>query len=88
MAADPENQTVVVDGHPVKLTNLSKVLYPATGTTKADVIGYYAGVADVMLPLLRQRPATRKRWPDGVGTPTTRVRSSSTRTWPTAPRTG
>ena len=68
MPADPENQTVVVDSHPVKLTNLSKVLYPQTGTSKADVIGYYAGVAEVMLPLLRQRAATRKRWPDGVGT--------------------
>jgi bifunctional non-homologous end joining protein LigD len=65
--ADEETQTVVVDGHPIKLTNLSKVLYPASGTTKADVIGYYAAVADVMLPHLRQRPATRKRWPDGVG---------------------
>ncbi len=60
-------QTVVVDGHTIKLTNLGKVLYPATGTTKADVISYYASVADVMLPHLRQRPATRKRWPDGVG---------------------
>ncbi len=67
MAAAEVAQTVVVDGHSIKLTNLSKVLYPATGTTKADVISYYASVAEVMLPHLRQRPATRKRWPDGVG---------------------
>jgi bifunctional non-homologous end joining protein LigD len=66
MAAEV-TQTVVVDGHSIKLTNLGKVLYPATGTTKADVISYYASVAEVMLPHLRQRPATRKRWPDGVG---------------------
>ncbi len=67
MAAAEQAQTVVVDGHSIKLTNLGKVLYPAAGTTKADVISYYASVADVMLPHLRQRPATRKRWPDGVG---------------------
>ncbi|GAA3633838.1 ATP-dependent DNA ligase [Microlunatus ginsengisoli] len=74
MAADADNQAVVVDGHTIKLTNLSKVLYPGSstgsgGTTKADVISYYASVAAVMLPHLWQRPATRKRWPDGVGTP-------------------
>src|SRR5690242_3664412 len=69
MAATEESQTVTVDGHSIKLTNLSKVLYPETGTTKGEVIGYYASVAEVMLPHLRQRPATRKRWPDGVGTP-------------------
>ncbi|HET9648740.1 MAG TPA: ATP-dependent DNA ligase [Microlunatus sp.] len=66
MAAE-ESQTVVVDGRTVKLTNLGKVLYPATGTTKADVISYYVSVAEVMLPHLRHRPCTRKRWPDGVG---------------------
>ncbi|MDQ7993030.1 MAG: ATP-dependent DNA ligase, partial [Propionicimonas sp.] len=60
-------ETVVVDGRHLKLTNLDKVLYPATGTTKAEVIAYYAEVAGVLLPLLRQRPVTRKRWPDGVG---------------------
>ena len=43
------------------------MLYPATQTTKADVLAYYAQVAGVMLPHLRDRPATRKRWPDGMG---------------------
>ena len=62
------NQTVTIDGQAIKLTNLDKVLYPETGTTKADVIGYYAGVAEVMLPHLFERPVTRKRWPNGVGT--------------------
>lgn len=69
MAAGQQDQTVVVDGRSIKLTNLDKVLYPVTGTTKAEVISYYAQVAEVMLPHLRQRPVTRKRWPDGVGTP-------------------
>ena len=67
MASAGSDQTVTVDGRAIKLTNLDKVLYPATGTTKADVIGYYAGIASVMLPHLIDRPATRKRWPDGVG---------------------
>jgi len=50
----------------VKLTNPDKVLYPATGTTKADVFGYYTAIAAVMLPHIAGRPATRKRWPNGV----------------------
>ncbi len=61
-------QQVEVDGHRIALTNLDKVLYPATGTTKGDVIAYYAAIAPHMLPHLRDRPVTRKRWVDGVGT--------------------
>ncbi|KAJ8143641.1 hypothetical protein OY671_003241 [Metschnikowia pulcherrima] len=59
-------ETVNVGGHRSRLTNSDKVLYPATGTTKADVLAYLAAVADVMLPHCANRPATRKRWPDGV----------------------
>jgi bifunctional non-homologous end joining protein LigD len=50
----------------VKLTNPGKVLYPATDTTKAEVFDYYIGIAEVMLPHIAGRPATRKRWPNGV----------------------
>src|SRR5246127_5713505 len=50
----------------VKLTNADKVLYPATGTTKGDVFDYYTDIAEVMLPHIAGRPATRKRWPNGV----------------------
>jgi bifunctional non-homologous end joining protein LigD len=50
----------------VRLTNPDKVLYPATGTTKADVFRYYTVIAEVMLPHIAGRPATRKRWPNGV----------------------
>ncbi len=50
----------------VKLTNADKVLYPAAGTTKADVFDYYTRIAEVMLPHIAGRPVTRKRWPDGV----------------------
>jgi bifunctional non-homologous end joining protein LigD len=65
--AAAQTQTVTVDGRSIKLTNLDKVLYPETGTTKADVISYYVQVAPVLLPHLYERPATRKRWPDGMG---------------------
>jgi bifunctional non-homologous end joining protein LigD len=67
MARGPE-QTVSVGGHRLKLTNLEKVLYPETGTTKAEVIHYYSTIADVLLPHARNRPVTRKRWVEGVGT--------------------
>src|SRR5918911_1004101 len=59
-------QTVEVDGRRLGLSNLEKVLYPATGTTKAEVVAYYTSVAPVLLPLVAERPVTRKRWPDGV----------------------
>lgn len=59
-------QTVSVEGHRLQLTNLDKVLYPATGTTKGEVLHYLAQVAPVLVPHARNRPATRKRWPDGV----------------------
>lgn len=61
-------QTVTVAGHRLKLTNLDKVLYPATGTTKAEVIDYYSRIAEVLIPHARNRPVTRKRWVEGVGT--------------------
>ncbi|SBS79274.1 conserved hypothetical protein [uncultured Mycobacterium sp.] len=53
-------------GPRVMLTNADKVLYPATGTTKADVFEYYTAIAEVMLPHIAGRPVTRKRWPNGV----------------------
>ncbi len=62
-------QAVTVDGHRIQLTNLDKVLYPATGTTKAEVLDYLARIAPVLVPHARHRPATRKRWPDGVTGP-------------------
>ncbi|MEP6480484.1 MAG: ATP-dependent DNA ligase [Rhodoglobus sp.] len=68
MAQAADDQTVTIDGHRLKLTNLSKVLYPETGTTKADVLDYYARVADVLIAHAANRPVTRKRWVHGVGT--------------------
>jgi bifunctional non-homologous end joining protein LigD len=63
-----EEHVVSVDGHRIRLTNLDKVLYPETGTTKRDVLDYYARIADVLIPHAANRPATRKRWVHGVGT--------------------
>ncbi|MCF7548881.1 non-homologous end-joining DNA ligase [Pseudonocardia sp. WMMC193] len=51
------------------MTNPRKVLYPLTGTTKADVLAHYRAVAPVMLPHLADRPVTMVRWPDGVEKP-------------------
>ncbi len=61
-------QRVSVDGYPLKLTSLDKVMYPLEGITKGDIIAYYAEVAPVMIPQVQGRPVTRKRWVDGVGT--------------------
>lgn len=67
-ARDAQKQVVSIGGRTVQLTNLDKVLYPDTGTTKADVLSYFADIASVMLPHCRNRAATRKRWVHGVGT--------------------
>jgi bifunctional non-homologous end joining protein LigD len=58
-----------IDRHEVPLTNLDKVLYPGTGFTKGQVIEHYARVAPAMLPHLRGRPLTLRRFPDGVDGP-------------------
>jgi bifunctional non-homologous end joining protein LigD len=66
----PEARTITeVDGRRLSLSNLDKVLYPATGFTKADVISYYLHVAPVLLPHLADRPVTFTRYPDGVDAP-------------------
>lgn len=66
MVAD--GQVVEVDGRRLRVTNLDKVVYPETGTTKGEIIGYYSAIAPLLLPLLAGRPVTRKRWVEGVGT--------------------
>ena len=63
-----ESEThVKVDGRELRLTNLDKVLYPATGFTKGQVVDYYTRVSAAMLPHLEDRPVTMVRLPDGVG---------------------
>jgi bifunctional non-homologous end joining protein LigD len=58
--------TVDVEGTQVVLSNLDKVLYPAVGFTKGQVLDYYTRIAPVLLPHLAERAVTRKRYPDGV----------------------
>lgn len=57
---------LLVDGRELRVTNPDRVLYPVTGTTKLEVIDYYRRSAFASLPHLIGRPATRKRWPEGV----------------------
>lgn len=57
---------VDVDGRTLSISNLDKVLYPRTGTTKGEVLNYYARVSPVLLPHLKDRAVTRIRWPHGV----------------------
>jgi bifunctional non-homologous end joining protein LigD len=57
---------VEIEGRQLKLSNLDKVLYPATGFTKGQVIDYYAHIAPVLVPHLAGRPLTLKRYPNGV----------------------
>lgn len=60
------SRQVEVDGRELKLTNLDKVLYPAAGFTKGEVVDYYAKVADAMVPHLDGRAVTLRRFPEGV----------------------
>jgi len=58
---------VTVEGRELELSNLDKVLYPKTGFTKGELIDWYARIGEVLLPHLRGRPLTLKRYPEGVG---------------------
>jgi bifunctional non-homologous end joining protein LigD len=60
---------VAVEGRVVRLSSLDRVLWPAAGVTKADLVDYYARVAPVLLPHLAGRPLTLHRFPEGVGGP-------------------
>jgi len=57
---------VTVEGKQLQVSNLGKVLYPRAGFTKAQVIDYYVRIAPVLLPHLKDRPLTLKRYPEGV----------------------
>jgi bifunctional non-homologous end joining protein LigD len=66
---DADNVTLIVDGKDVRLTNLRKLFWPALGLTKGDLLRYYAAVADVLLPHLRDRAMVMKRYPHGAAGP-------------------
>ncbi|WP_370418238.1 non-homologous end-joining DNA ligase [Streptomyces sp. QH1-20] len=65
MPASSDRQVVEVDGHRLSLSHLDRVLFPATGHTKAQLLRYYAGIAPVMLPHITGRPASFVRAPEG-----------------------
>ena len=60
------DRQVVVEGRELKLSNLDKVLYPKAGFTKGEVVDYYAKVGEAMIPHLRARAVTLRRFPEGV----------------------
>ena len=62
----PQTTYLEVNGKQLKVSNLPKVLYPATGFTKKDVIDYYTKVSPILLPHLKDRPISLKRYPEGV----------------------
>ncbi|WP_127480048.1 non-homologous end-joining DNA ligase [Nocardioides pantholopis] len=66
MSPQREEVRVEVEGRTLTISNLHKVLYPATGTTKGEVLNYYAQIAPTLLPHLADRAVTRIRWPHGV----------------------
>ena len=66
MSPSAQKVRVEVEGRELTLSNLDKVLYPEVGFTKGQVLDYYTRVAPVLLPHLRGRPLTFKRYPDGV----------------------
>jgi bifunctional non-homologous end joining protein LigD len=62
----PNKAELVVEGKRLSVSNLDKVLYPKVGFTKGQVIDYYIKIAPVLLPHLKDRPLTMKRYPNGV----------------------
>jgi bifunctional non-homologous end joining protein LigD len=67
LLSDAGNEvTLTIDSHPLKFTNLNKVFYPAEGIVKRDLLNYYDAVAPLILPHLKDRPISLKRYPNGI----------------------
>ncbi len=66
LPADKKEVTTEIDGHSLKFTNLDKVYYPEEGYTKRDLLNYYDSVASLLLPHLKDRPLSLKRYPNGI----------------------
>jgi len=61
-----ENINVEIDGQPLQFTNLNKVYFPESGSTKRNLLAYYYQVADYVLPFLKGRPLVLRRYPNGI----------------------
>src|SRR5881398_3393377 len=57
----------IIDGHQITISNPDKVMFPADGITKGDLVAYYQRVAERMLPHVRGRPLHMNRYPSGIG---------------------
>ena len=62
----PQREHIEVEGRELAISNLEKIFFPATSFTKGELIAFYSAIADTILPHLRERPLTLKRYPDGV----------------------
>ena len=62
-------RTCTIDGHRLKFTNLNKVFYPKDGYSKRDLLNYYDAVAPLIIPHLKDRPLSLKRYPNGIDKP-------------------
>jgi bifunctional non-homologous end joining protein LigD len=66
---DKKELAASVDGENIKFSNLDKIYYPEDGFKKRDLLNYYASVADLLLPYLKDRPLSLKRYPNGIHEP-------------------
>jgi len=66
LAADLKEATLTIDKHSLKFTNLDKLFYPKDGYRKRDLLNYYDAVAPLLLPHLKDRPLSLKRYPNGI----------------------
>ena len=62
----PKKQLIEVEGRELAISNVDKVYFPESGFTKGEVIAFYSEIAEVILPHLRDRPLTLKRFPEGI----------------------
>ncbi|HLH42934.1 MAG TPA: DNA ligase D [Bryobacteraceae bacterium] len=66
---DASEQTLIIGGHRLKFTNLDKLFYPEDGYRKRDLLNYYDRVAPLLIPHLKDRPLSLKRYPNGIEQP-------------------
>ncbi len=66
LAPDSKEVTLTIDRHRLKFTNLDKLYYPKDGVSKRDVLNYYDAVAPLLVPYLKDRPLSLRRYPDGI----------------------
>lgn len=69
LIGDVAEATITIDGHNLKFTNLNKIYYPKDGYRKRDLINYYDAVSPLILPYLKDRPLSLRRYPDGIEAP-------------------